>query len=209
MTRKRSVRESLARTPLDGKPPRVTRPKGRRVPYLPITPEERQEIIELLRARVTVRTIAARFKRHPASIYRIAESTGIEPANVAPQKAIEARVAKAREERLDLLYLCLEIVDGQVRYGSQKAADAETGREMTVWRGKVADFKSIVICVGILTDKCRQEEAAFPIPEEEESMDSAIKALMHDLTRYKKERLTTTEGPMGGKTVRGCAGGLE
>jgi len=106
----------------------------------PVTPEERKQIIEALKAGESQTSVAKRFKRSSGTINRIAKEIGLEYS--APKKANEARVKYARDGRI-------RVIEKGIDY-AEKLIDAGEigGRELYNWSMALAG----------LLDKRRQED---------------------------------------------------
>lgn len=108
-------------------------------PVSPVTPQEREQIIEALKAGGSIHGVAKTCGRAKGTVSAIAHSAGIERS--APEKAVAARVDYCAAERLVLL-----------NEGFAKAREIlETVRTPN-------GLQSWTIAVGILTDKRRLED---------------------------------------------------
>jgi len=108
----------------------------------PVTPDERQQIIEALLAGESQNSIAKRLGRSQTTIYRIAKAEGIDSVNPPPKKANEARVKYARAGRI-------RVIEKGIDY-AEKLIDAGEigGRELYNWS----------MALAVLLDKRRQED---------------------------------------------------
>jgi len=105
----------------------------------PVSAEERERIIEALRAGESQTSVAKRFGRGAGTINRIAKEAGLEYS--APTKANEARSRFAKEGRIRLLDKAL--------------AKAE---EMMDQLRKPLELQQLSIALAVLLDKRRLED---------------------------------------------------
>lgn len=106
----------------------------------PVSPKEREQIIEALKTGESQNAVAKRFKRSPGTINNIAREAGL--VYTAPKNANEARRSYAREGRIRLIEKALNhaetiLEDGQV-----------TAKTLYTWS----------MALAVLLDKRRQED---------------------------------------------------